>query len=294
MSSVQTGIQLGTPATGPAAVAAGLAVLTLLAIGGTLNLRWAAWWKRHPDRPRRAIRRLHRRPWDGHNAAGIFALAALLYAGATLGGMGLHLAGIVPGNPLVPAIVMTAVLHLGIIGAVLADLRRHRLDWYAAFGRPRGLRREGTVAAAGYAAMLPAVFVLTILVHAMLRATNLPTRPQAVLTVFSAEGMPLWLRILLIVTAVVTAPLAEEILFRGILLPVLLKRWGACGAILLSSAVFAALHGNLTAFLPLMAASIAFSAGYAATGSIWTPILMHGIFNASSLALLLAAGGLPA
>ena len=293
MSPAQTGIQLVTPATGQGAAVAGVVVLALLFMGGTLNVRWLIWWKRNPGWPRRAFRRLRHRPWTGHNAAGIFAVAALLYAAATLGGLALHQAGSMPGSPLVTAIVMTAVLHLGIVAAVLMGVRRERIAWRAAFGRPRALRREGTIAAAGYAAMLPAVFLLTLLAHAALRAANIPPRPQAVLTVFMGGGIPLWLRVLLMLTAVITAPLAEELLFRGILLPVLLKHWGTVVAILLSSALFAVLHGNLTAFLPLMAAATAFAAGYAATGSIWTPVLMHALFNAASLALLLAAGGLP-
>ncbi|MDR2849578.1 MAG: hypothetical protein LBW77_03430 [Verrucomicrobiota bacterium] len=46
------------------------------------------------------------------------------------------------------------------------------------------------------------------------------------------------------------------------------------------------MHGP--SFLPLLALSAAFAGGYAATGSLVTPVVMHALFNFASLCFYLA------
>lgn len=86
------------------------------------------------------------------------------------------------------------------------------------------------------------------------------------------------------VTAMLAAPITEELMFRGILFPCALKPqrsfWSAA---LLIGVLFATVHFHPASFLPLIALSLFFSAGYAQTGSILTPITMHALFNAASL-----------
>ena len=87
--------------------------------------------------------------------------------------------------------------------------------------------------------------------------------------------------------AIVLAPLAEETFFRGILLPVLVRQMGAWVGIAMTAAGFAALHANTGSFASLAIFSVALSLAYVRTGTLWVPILMHALFNAASLALLL-------
>jgi membrane protease YdiL (CAAX protease family) len=91
------------------------------------------------------------------------------------------------------------------------------------------------------------------------------------------------MRVGLITAAVLIAPTVEEFVFRGILFRALLRHRRFAYAALLSGAYFALVHLHAPSFLPLLALSAAFSAGYAATGSILTPIVMHALFNAVSL-----------
>jgi hypothetical protein len=100
---------------------------------------------------------------------------------------------------------------------------------------------------------------------------------------------------LVVFAAVVAAPVAEEFLFRRVLqgwLESWLKsrepRWGGATAIGLSSLAFAAAHvGQGMAWVPLFFFGLV--DGYQArqTGSIVPGIILHGLFNAVSVALVL-------
>lgn len=97
---------------------------------------------------------------------------------------------------------------------------------------------------------------------------------------------------LVIVSAVVAAPLVEELFFRRILQGWLEKRMpeadGAL-AIAISAGAFALAHqGQGLAFVPLFPLGIVLGFVARRTGSIVPCILLHALFNAVSVALLLA------
>lgn len=79
--------------------------------------------------------------------------------------------------------------------------------------------------------------------------------------------------------AAILAPLYEETLFRGILLPLGIRYAGVWNGILLSSLLFSLMHFHLGSFLPLFVLSIILSWCYAETKSIVVPILFHALFN---------------
>ena len=83
--------------------------------------------------------------------------------------------------------------------------------------------------------------------------------------------------------AIVLAPIVEELVFRGLLLPVLVRRIGWVAAVILSSLLFAFLHGHVQTVFPLTVVAIFFCVGYAFGESIWVPIIMHGCFNGMNL-----------
>ncbi|WP_193212679.1 CPBP family intramembrane glutamic endopeptidase [Luteolibacter marinus] len=98
---------------------------------------------------------------------------------------------------------------------------------------------------------------------------------------------------LMAVAAVLVAPLAEEVIFRGYLYPAAKKFCGPAGGIIFSSMVFAAAHANVVALLPLFILAVILCLIYEATGSIWANISVHFLFNAATVALqLLARSGL--
>jgi uncharacterized protein len=95
--------------------------------------------------------------------------------------------------------------------------------------------------------------------------------------------------ILMAVAAVIVAPLAEEVVFRGYLYPAAKRFCGPVGAILFSSLVFAAAHGNVVALLPLFVLAVLLCLLYELTGSIWASISVHFLFNAATVTLQLLA-----
>lgn len=87
--------------------------------------------------------------------------------------------------------------------------------------------------------------------------------------------------------AVVVAPVAEEFFFRRVLQGWLEKVWGAWPAILVSAVIFGLAHlGHGLGWIPLMGFGVV--AGYLTcqTGSILPAIVLHALFNAASLALV--------
>jgi membrane protease YdiL (CAAX protease family) len=86
--------------------------------------------------------------------------------------------------------------------------------------------------------------------------------------------------------AVVGAPVAEELLFRGYVFGGLARRWGFWPAALLSGAIFSANHLDPGSFLPFWGVGVLLAWLFWRTGSLWASIVMHLCFNAVSFALL--------
>lgn len=95
---------------------------------------------------------------------------------------------------------------------------------------------------------------------------------------------------LLVLLAVVAAPLFEELIFRGFLFRGLANSWGWVLGAAASSAVFGAAHAQLTIFVPLFALGFALAWVYKRTGSLWTAIAFHALFNAISVVVWVLTG----
>lgn len=93
----------------------------------------------------------------------------------------------------------------------------------------------------------------------------------------------------LIIAVVFLAPICEEVFFRGILFTSFRQKVGKWAGAFISSAIFAALHMNIWAFLPIFVGSIILCLIYDKYKNIWINILAHGTWNAVSIAILLAA-----
>lgn len=91
--------------------------------------------------------------------------------------------------------------------------------------------------------------------------------------------------VLLFFAIAILAPVLEELLFRGLLQNSLMQKMPAYAAILLSGVIFAAVHMDPIAFLPLMVLGAAFGYLYHATGSLRVCIAIHVINNAAAMLL---------
>ena len=100
---------------------------------------------------------------------------------------------------------------------------------------------------------------------------------------------------LIVVSAVVLAPVFEELIFRGCIqssMKLMLKRHGLTGAMLaiaVSSVIFALVHGEWWMMPPLFILSVGLGYAYERTGKLWVPIAVHAAFNAVSLIVFMIA-----
>ena len=137
-------------------------------------------------------------------------------------------------------------------------------------------------------AFLAAIRVLTALLPAMLLVVLLLALLGVVSAAHPVAGMVLQDADPLQLTAIglavtLLAPLGEELIFRGFLYRALRMRWPVLPALIVVSLAFSTLHPALGPYLVL---SAAFCLAYEWTGSLWTSILLHALWNGLSYALL--------
>jgi membrane protease YdiL (CAAX protease family) len=88
-------------------------------------------------------------------------------------------------------------------------------------------------------------------------------------------------------TATVLAPLFEEMLFRGVLLPVLARPLGPLPAIVVSAGTFALAHLSLSELMPLFVLGIGLGWLRWRSGRLAASVLMHGLWNGLTFVNLL-------
>lgn len=95
---------------------------------------------------------------------------------------------------------------------------------------------------------------------------------------------PMAVRLLLVLVVVCLGPVVEELLFRGVLLSALMKRWHAIVAVTVSSLLFALIHlpglGYQWYALPnLLLLAVLLAVLRLWSGSLWPAVLAHGLNN---------------
>jgi membrane protease YdiL (CAAX protease family) len=164
--------------------------------------------------------------------------------------------------------------------------RRTPLDFHS----PSELR-PGRVYTLGLVYILASVSRISAVVfiaHALVTSETPPTGAEAVEELVGSSASSVLGAILVVAAVAVIGPIAEEIVFRGVLLPWLGRHMSPFLAILTSSILFGALHPH---YGPRVAAIFAIGAvlGWARwrTGKLWTSIGLHITVNgAFSLGLL--------
>ena len=144
--------------------------------------------------------------------------------------------------------------------------------------------REGALA---FVTALPVVAAVGLVWKYLLDLLGVDARPQDLVTLFASTGDHLALGFI-IVLAVVVAPITEELVFRIGLFRWLRTRTLRTVALLVPAMAFAALHGNIAAFLPLVALAVHLALAYERVGHPLVPIVAHALFNLNTLVLLLA------
>ena len=85
--------------------------------------------------------------------------------------------------------------------------------------------------------------------------------------------------IILFVTTTLLAPLFEEIIFRGVLLPTLSRDFGIILGIIISAFIFALAHLSLGEMPPLFVLGIGLGITRIVSGSLLSSVIMHSLWN---------------
>lgn len=91
-------------------------------------------------------------------------------------------------------------------------------------------------------------------------------------------------------TASIAAPVFEEIMFRGFLLPSLTRYTSVTGAIIISGLIFAIAHLSLSEVLPLATLGIVLGFVYTRSRNLLAPMLLHCLWNSGTLISLFVLG----
>lgn len=186
------------------------------------------------------------------------------------------------------AIITQSLLFHGLgLLIVLLLMRQRRLSWMQAWGMtPRSAGKNISAGLIAYLAIIPALAVIALLNDALLGSLHIDITPQDVALLLRDMKSP-WLLTYLCFFTLIVAPVFEEMLFRGIVFPVMTRHFGLWPALLLSSLAFGSIHFHLPSLIPLAAIAGGFALAYLLTESLMVAIVMHSVFNGINLLLLL-------
>jgi membrane protease YdiL (CAAX protease family) len=257
---------------------------------------------------------LIRKPWQSETfMQHITALVICAYGGLFLGMWVQRLSGVTGTEASIWRMSIAALSFQG-AGLVLVArfLREHQSSWAEGFGLLNHRRQAVMLGLLVAVIFLPlswglqqaSALMMTHLpqwlaAHLHWLLTHLPQwlvtylqgfklEPKEQLPVHALRVSASWGgRLALGVAAVLLAPVAEEVLFRGILYPAIkqvghprLALWG-------TALLFAAIHMNLVTFLPLALLALVLTGLYEWTNNLLAPITAHVLFNALNFVMLL-------
>lgn len=115
---------------------------------------------------------------------------------------------------------------------------------------------------------------------------SLGAKPQEAVTLVR-ETSDVGLLVAMAVTAIIFAPITEELIFRGYLYPVVKKFTDRWFASIFSGVLFGVIHFNVMALPMLALMGVILAVIYERSGSLWVPIGCHAAFNATSVGSML-------
>lgn len=229
-------------------------------------------------------------PWRLSDLAGGLALLLVGYVvllGAVVGAsLALDVSPRADADGALLFAVVTLLLEAW-IGIVVWLVARHR----GVRGRDLGLELPRSWRWVGYAVAgsYLALFAYSVVVIAAERLTHADMgllKQTNGLTDTEVNTTAVWF--ILGVSVMALAPLSEELFFRGFLFRAVQGKAGLAAGLVLSALAFSLFHLNVGVVVPFFAIGLIFAWAYYASGSLWTTIAAHTIFNAISFVATLA------
>lgn len=162
------------------------------------------------------------------------------------------------------------------LAMITGNLRKKQQLWSSV-----GLRRfkifQGVRYIAGYYLIL-LVLLISLAIIATSAGVDMAPRPDGKsggTEIFTVMG-GFWLTFAL---SVVVAPIAEEVVFRGVLFPAIIKRYGLIAGVVLSSLIFTLVHINPIQMISVLPLGIYLAIMYHRTRSIYPGMILHATWN---------------
>ncbi len=259
-------------------------------VGFILLVGFTLWIQTHPISWAEPVQRLLRRPWTVRDVAVVVTPLLVIQAGFVIGYAVYAPPEDFPADRLerVVTAIQGVLFHVAGLVLVIFLARKKGVGWAEGFGAP-GRRVAGSVLAGGLALLgvMPLIIAYNVSAQLLMHWWDVTPQVQDVTRIISgASGV--WAKAYFFVLAVVVAPVVEEVLFRGMLLPALARLVGVRPALVVVAVLFALVHGlYLPSAIIFFILSIAFSLAYIHRGTLVTPVVMHAAFNALTMIVLL-------
>jgi membrane protease YdiL (CAAX protease family) len=209
------------------------------------------------------------------------------------------LAGLMGANPGTDAgkrlaVMFTPLVQVGAFAFTMALL--WRTGWFTqvwSWGPRLSARKLLAVAVGGYLLTIPWVLLCDVVLELLARQLQVSIPSEHVIfDLWRHEGAGVSLfKTAAFLSAVVGAPLIEELVFRGLLQRLLVRLLKSPAvAIVLTSLAFAAIHQPWPLRPPIFVLSLALGWVYFRRGNLALPMLIHAIFNLLQFGLFMLMG----
>lgn len=147
--------------------------------------------------------------------------------------------------------------------------------------------RNVLIGIAGGFMLLFMIIIVSIFINIIAFYLGIPQKPQMIVEILqqikSREGL-----VIAILMGSFLAPISEELYFRGFTYPLLKAHWGPWPAMLVTSLIFATLHFDWFRLIPLTLGGLGLNLLYERTGSLFTSIVAHSVWNTTMTLLVFA------
>lgn len=211
----------------------------------------------------------------------------LSFAGIVASSLGFSYGSIVnPENENLFGLFHTLMIDFFVCFSIYAVLKAEGMSWAQFLGNAKvKIGEEIKRGITCYVITFPFFMVCLFLTVAISNWLHYEPPAHALVKIFiEEENRSMFVFQLALILAAFAAPIMEEIFFRGFCYRLFRDWWGVRGAMGISAAFFAGLHGSGFAFFPIFVLGLALAGLYEKRGSLtacWTFHILHNILFTS-------------
>lgn len=182
-------------------------------------------------------------------------------------------------DALLTSVILSALIFIGVI-VYYYYRKRHIVRPPYRFDRLNGYQLTISLIMGVGCVFLSQLIIIISETTGIINLDNLEDYGQLIMSMIGQS--PTWL---ILLTIGIVAPIAEELLFRGLVFHMFNRHMNVKVALIVQGLLFGAFHMNIVQGLYASVLGIVLGIAYLLTGSLWIPIIIHIVNN--SVALLL-------